>query len=84
MRGFFRNRPAVGHKNTPGRKIWLTAKDGTKFAVNTGGRRRGPSLSQLTYSVTHLIVGATEARPLGTGWIRFDHRLERKRWALCG
>lgn len=74
MRGFFRNRPAVGHKNTPGRKIWLTAKDGTKFAINTGGRRRGPSLRQLTYSVTHLCAD--------TGWIRFDHRLERKRRAL--
>lgn len=74
MTGFFKNRPTVGHKNAPGRKIWLTGKDGIKFAINTGGRRAGPKQRELHYSVTHLVVP--------TGWIRFDHRLARKRRAL--
>lgn len=74
MEGFFKNRPAVGHKNAPGRKVWMTGKDGIKFAVNTGGRREGPRLRRLTYSTDHIV--------LPTGWLRFNHRLERKRRAL--
>ena len=72
MRGFFKSRPAVSHKNTPGQRVRFEKPDHTGFfTVNTGGRRERRAL---TYSITHLVVP--------TGWIRFDHRLERKRRAL--
>lgn len=68
MRGFFKNRPACGRKNTPGQRIWAIGEDGIEFPIRTRAQRT------FQYSMDHLV--------LKTGWIRFNHRLERKRRAL--
>lgn len=77
------NCPAVNRKNHPGRKVWFKDKDGLPFAVNMGGRRAAPKPQRpQSYSTDYMVVVVDEKTGKHRGWIRYGHRLERKRRAL--